>query len=209
MTGVEIAILGGAATGAIGQIAGAIGSSQQSKEQAKISKDVLEWQKQAQAEAWRREDNAVQRRVEDLRAAGLSPTLAAGSSAASSGPITPTIPQAARNQGQTLGEGLSGFNKALSEYVQLSNIENNIAQTKAATEGVNIQNNLNRENVQIAKQNVKKAKAETNLMRAKAAIENKDWERYRLKGVRPNDTLSGSVTSGGDFLESMLKNLAK
>lgn len=44
-------------------------------------------------ESWAREDNAVQRRVSDLTRAGLSPTLAAGSSASSSGPISLTAPQ--------------------------------------------------------------------------------------------------------------------
>lgn len=46
-----------------------------------------------QKKSWEREDNAVQRRVKDLEAAGLSPTLAAGSSAASSGPINAGVPQ--------------------------------------------------------------------------------------------------------------------
>lgn len=55
----------------------------------KLQKDNLAYQKDLQKIMFSREDNAVQRRVSDLRKAGLSPVLAAGS-AASAGPVIST-----------------------------------------------------------------------------------------------------------------------
>lgn len=56
----------------------------------KAEQNKLRWDKQVQETTWQREDNATQRKVADLKAAGLSPVLAAGQGA-SSGPIVSTV----------------------------------------------------------------------------------------------------------------------
>lgn len=54
----------------------------------------LKYDQQLQQQIFAREDNAATRRAADLRAAGLSPTLAAGSAAGAGGVVATTAPQA-------------------------------------------------------------------------------------------------------------------
>lgn len=58
-----------------------------------FQKDAFNYQKELNNLAMQREDNAVQRRMQDLASAGLSPYLAAGSAASSSSLSTGSAPQ--------------------------------------------------------------------------------------------------------------------
>ena len=62
-----------------------------------LQKDNLAYQKDLQKLVFAREDNSVQRRIADLRKAGLSPTLAAGSSAGAGAVIGTAAPQKVSN----------------------------------------------------------------------------------------------------------------
>ncbi len=128
MTGLNI--LGGLAN-AGATVAGAVDSIKTNQKNYDLQVENLAYQKDLQNKIFAREDNAVQRRVADLVAAGLSPTLAAGSAAGAGSVVSTSAPQKKSNFESmmalaSVGTALANQQKAITEAenARLSYLQN-------------------------------------------------------------------------------------
>lgn len=98
----------------LGSILGGVGSIIGAGLQSNANKNALNYQKERDQVTMQREDNAMQRRVADMKLAGINPLLAAGTAgaAASSGP-TPVVD----NSGEMLAKGAEGAGQMLNSVM--------------------------------------------------------------------------------------------
>lgn len=148
-----------------------------------FQRDNLAYQQAIQQMIFQREDNSMQRRVEDLRNAGLSPVLAAGGGGSSAGSVVGTtapMKEMPRTQKNVLGKVIQAF--------QIANMYQGLLQTSA----------------QIALTQQQKAESETksfqNLEQGKKASQEGQAIGYDLgiaqrSGTRYNSSAVGKTTS--------------
>ena len=164
-----------------------------------LQRENLDYQKSLQNIIFGREDNAVQRRVDDLRKAGLSPTLAAGSAAGVGQAISTSAPQKMNN---------------LEAMVALSNIQTRLAeQQRSQTEADIAKQRLFQENFRTVLSAVDVASNANNLYqnlidtkylkdRGLSKLEvNQDWKLRLLNLMYPKleEALFGTDTKSGLF----------
>lgn len=144
--------LAGAIGPYLGQAFSAYGNYKQGQDQAAMSAAQLQWMKDAQYMTWSREDNATQRRVNDLRTAGLSPVLAAGAAAQTSAPVQIGTQQAAPNAFSAAGGAMTGAVGAAQQMLSMAQTKTGIDASRAQMELTKAQESQTRTNemIQIA-----------------------------------------------------------
>lgn len=118
------AIIGGSAALGGGAM-GAAGSRRQRQQNKEFFDRQMAYDYSVKNTIWKREDNAVQRRVADMKKAGLNPVLAAGSPASAATMSTPQAHRVNENPAAHIGQAVANAN--LSQmYLQAKQVQQDI-----------------------------------------------------------------------------------
>lgn len=182
-TGVDTSgIIGGVLQG-IGTITDAALDYDAQQKQLEFEKSQLRYQKQLQNILMSREDSAMQRRVIDLQAAGLSPVLAAGGSGASAGPVVSTVtPTAPKFQ--------TGLSSTVNNVLSILKQKADISATTAQQEFLEAQR--------------KKAIADTNLTNVKTYQAGMDATLQAKSGTTSSGTLANTLQNAQGMILNKL-----
>lgn len=132
--------IGGAAAGLLGGLFNSASQSATARENLRLQKENLDWQKHVQQQTWQREDTAIQRQKADLIAAGLNPYMAMNGSGANSGSIVST--QAPQQEiTPTFGSVFqNAMSNAIGSYFDYKMAQNQIKQQELETKYMAIRN---------------------------------------------------------------------
>lgn len=133
----------GGGTGLVGDIYSTYTQKQIANSNLGLQRENFEYQKWLNSEQWNRDDTAVQRRVADLKEAGLSPVLAAGSAASTSSPIKTEAPQKDASYASGYSKVTDSINAAMGLATSMATIEKqmaDISKTRAEEDYIHLQN---------------------------------------------------------------------